>query len=303
MKKILIAFIGIALAVGVIATGTYGLSEKNIDIYKQAVEIQDGRDNFGFENFAFTDYPVAFYDGDKEYVLTWDKDGYDITKRRPVLNAIAATAYPVDGHYEVLAPTVEKMSSLLGVMSAGEAGYGEQEQAATIWHEAFHCYQLANFLSNIESICNTDVDESIIAEYADTNDKAVELFKEQAELLEKAVGCEDIDKIREYIVKYKQLDNERKALLTEDIISIEDYYTRVEGSACYIEACVYRALLPDKFEESYIDGLSEYSGGSAKYYRTGMAECMILDSLDPNWKDGFDFSESAIDIIYEKLGI
>lgn len=303
MKKIVIALIGIALAAGVIATGSYGLSENNIDIYKQAVEVQSGTDNFGFENFAFTDYPVAFYDGDKDYVLTWDNSGYNITKRKPVLNAIAATAYPVDGHYEVLAPTVEKMSSLLGVMSAGEAEYGEKEQAATIWHEAFHCYQLTNYYDNIVSICSADVDESVIAEYADTNDKAVSLFKQQAALLEKAVRCGDVDKIREYIVKYKQLDLERKALLTEDIISLEDHYTRVEGSACYIEACVYRALLPDKFEESYIDGLSEYSGGSSKYYRTGMAECMILDTLDPDWKDGFDFSGSAIDIIYEKLGI
>ena len=56
MKKVIIfVLIGIMLVTGVIATGTYGLSEEDIEIYEHAVSIED---DFGFEGFTITDYPV-----------------------------------------------------------------------------------------------------------------------------------------------------------------------------------------------------------------------------------------------------
>lgn len=301
MKKVIIfVLVGIMLVTGVIATGTYGLSEENINIYEQAVSLED---DFGFDGFAITDYPVAFYDGDNDYIVVWENGEYSINKRSAVMDSIVATAYPVDGHYEVLTPTVEKMSSLLGLLSAGNGSYGADEHVATLWHEAFHCYQLTNYLKNIESISLVAVDESIIAENADTNEQAVRLFEQKSELLKNAVTTDDIDKIREYIVEYKKLDEERKALLSDKVNSIEEYYTRVEGTACYIEACVYKSLLLDSFETNYIETISEYGGGSGKYYKTGMAMCMILDTLNPEWKNGYDFSEPLINLIYTELEI
>ena len=301
MKRIIaVALIGIVLVAGVIATGRYGLTEENIAIYEKAIALES-KDNFGFEGFNLTDYPVAFYDGDNDYVMVWENGGYEISERSPVINSIAATAYPVDEHYEVLTPTVEKMSSLLGLIGGGT--YGIDEHIATLWHEAFHCWQLTNYLDNIESISLVAVDESIIAENADTNEQAVALFEQQAQLLQSAVETNDIDKIREYIVKYKELEQERKALLSDEVNALEDYYTRVEGTACYIEAQVHKTLLPDCFETNYIQTISGYSGGSAKYYKTGMAMCMILDNISPEWKNGYDFSEPLINLIYEELEI
>ncbi len=303
MKKVIIViFIGVALVIGVIATGTYGLTDENIEIYEKAVSLES-EDNFGFDGFNLTDYPVAFYDGDNDYVVERENGVYYITKRSAVINSIAATAYPVDEHYEVLTPTIEKMSSFFGLMGGVNAGYGEDEHIATLWHEAFHCWQLTNYLHNIENICPVAVDESIIAQNADTNEQAVDLFEQQAQLLENAVKTDDIDKIREYIVEYKKLEEARRALLSDEVNAIEDYYTRVEGSAYYIEACVNKTLLPDSFETNYIDTISEYCGGSIKYYNTGMAMCMILDSIDSEWKNGYDFSEPLVNLIYTELEI
>ena len=117
------------------------------------------------------------------------------------------------------------------------------------------------------------------------------------------VITDDIYKIREYIVEYKKLDEERKILLSDEVNSLEDYYTRVEGTACYIEAYVYKTLLPDSFDSNYIDNISTYGRGSGKYYKTGMAMCMILDTINPEWKDSYDFSEPLIDLIYKELEI
>lgn len=303
MKRVIVfILVGILLVLGVIATGTYGLSEENIKIYKQAVSLED-ENNFGFDGFAITDYPVSFYDGDNDYVIIWENGEYSVTKRGAVMDFIVATAYPVDEHYEVLTPTVEKMSSLLGLLSMGNGSYGADEHVATLWHEAFHCYQLTNYLENIESISLVAVDESIIAENADKNEQAVRLFEQQSELLKKAVITDDIYKIREYIVEYKKLDEERKTLLSDEVNSLEDYYTKVEGTACYIEACVYKTLLPDSFDSNYIDNISTYGGGSGKYYKTGMAMCMILDTINPEWKDSYDFLEPLINLIYKELEI
>ncbi|MBQ7094430.1 MAG: hypothetical protein IJN84_07940 [Clostridia bacterium] len=304
MKKLIIfVLIGVILVTGVIATGTYGLSEENIEIYQQAVKLQSGNENFGFEGFFLTDYPVSFYDGNKDYVVVWENNTYSITKRKATINSLAATAYPIDGHYEVLTPTIEKMTSLLGLFSTEDADYGTEEHISTLWHEAFHCWQLTNYLANIEAICPVAINEKIIAEQVDTNEKAVALFKQQSTLLEDAVKSGDVDKIREYIVRYKELDEERDILLSAEAIALEEYYTRVEGSACYIEACVYQLQCPDSIASSYIDTISEYSGGSGKYYKSGMAMCMILDAIDSDWKDSYDFSEPLINLIYKELEI
>lgn len=304
MKKLMIfVLIGVILVTGVIATGTYGLSDENIEIYQQAVELQTENENFGFKGFFLTDYPVAFYDGDNDYAVVWENETYSITKRKATINSLAATAYPIDGHYEVLTPTIEKMTSLLGLLSTGDSDYGTEEHISTLWHEAFHCWQLTNYLANIEAICPVPISEKLITEQVDTNEKAVALYKQQSALLEDAVNSDDIDIITECTVRYKELDEERNMLLSTDAIALEDYYTRVEGTACYIEACVCKLQCSDSFESGYIDTISEYDGGAGKYYKTGMAMCMILDTIDSDWKDSYDFSEPLINLIYKELEI
>ena len=300
-KAIIVILIGVALVAGVIATGSKGISDDNIAVYEKAVSLES-ENSFGFSGFALSDYPVAFYDGDRNYVFEWKNGEYEITKRAAVLNFIVATAYPVEGHYEVLTPTVEKMSSLLSLMGHEKNNYGAEEHISTLWHEAFHCFQLTNYKGNIEDIC-AEADESLIAEYADKNEAAVKLFKQKAQLLKKAVMSNDIDKIREYIVQYKKLNEERKALLSDEVNDLEEYYTRIEGSACYVEACVYKMQLPESFESSYIEAISDYGGGSAKYYKSGMAMCMILDTIAPEWKQNYDFSVPLTDLIYAELEI
>ncbi|MBQ8568575.1 MAG: hypothetical protein IJ446_05085 [Oscillospiraceae bacterium] len=301
IKKIIFGAVGIGLAASVIATGTYGLPEEDKDIYNKAAAISAGSDNFGFKDFSIENYPVAFYDGEYDYVVTQENGTENITKRKPVLNSIAATAYPVDEHYEVLTPTLEKMSSVLGVLTASEE-YGERDHITTLWHEAFHCWQLTNYYDNIINICG-GTDEKLVADKIDTNERAAALFQEQSELLEQAVGASDIDKMREYIVKYNQLEQERNALLSEELTDLENYYEIVEGSACYIEMLVYTMQDPENTERDYISEISGYSDGTGKYYKTGMAQCIILDKLNIEWKDTYDFSRPFIDLINEELDI
>lgn len=303
MKRIICAVtIGVILLAGFFATGTYGLSEANIEIYATAIGLEKADGNFGFADFLLTDYPVAFYDGDNDYKLIMQNGELQITKRPPVINSIVATAYEVDGKPEVLSPTIEKMSSFMSLIDMGITEYNPERHAVTLWHEAFHCYQIANYSGFIENIC-ADINEQTIVEQVDGNARAVELLKLQMQLLEASVKTDDIDKIRENMVKYKQADKERAALLSADAAANEKYFTIVEGTACYVEACAFKELLPKSFDEEYIDAISSYGNGSSKYYHIGMAECMILERLAPERLSGYTFSEPLIDMIYEELGI
>ncbi|MBR4085604.1 MAG: hypothetical protein IKK33_15125 [Lachnospiraceae bacterium] len=304
MKQIIMGILGVILLTGVLITAEYGLSEENIEVYEEAIDLQTKINGVGFDGFYITDYPMAFYDGEKDYVITREGTDYTITKRKALVDFIAATAYPVDGQFEIHTPTVEKMSSLVGMLGVLEgAEYGKNNHIVTLWHEAFHCYQLTNYMTNIEAFCETAVEENKIAETVDVNEQAVELYKQQATLLKEAVKCEEIDKIREYIVQYKELEDKRNLLLEEEAINLERYYTTVEGSACYIEANVCKELEPERFEADYVNTIGDYANGTAKYYKAGMAQCMILDRIAPGWKNGYDFSKVPIELIYEILGI
>lgn len=293
------AVIGITLAGGTALTVPNGISEEDLACYMKAARMQDSADEMGFEGFELADYKVAFNDGRHDYVMSPDGSS---EKRSPVLTTFAATAFDNDGSFEVIVPTKDSMG-LLSAMMGGE--WNEASQAATIWHEAFHCYQLTNYRENVEGLTKghvfsqNDFSERLINDQYSANQKAKELFAEQLEILEKARGENDIDKMREDMVKYKELDGQRTALISEDAQILEDYYTIVEGTAYYVEMNMLTAA--DGAE--HFSGLTGFAEGSSKYYKLGGSQCLLLDKLDENWKTGYDFSVSPDELIYEKLGV
>lgn len=286
---------GILLAGSTIITGMPKLGEKDMAIYEKAMEMRGEAGNMGFSGYDIADYRITFEDGEHDYVIN---NGNVIT-RNPVMSTLAATAYPVDGEYEVIVPTVDRMSSIAAMASVGKAGYDENNQAATIWHESFHCYQLSNYYDAVTGIISDSIDESIIADEVDANDEAVELFTKQAKLLELAVNEDDPEKIKNFIAQYKTLEEQRNALLSDAAKEHEEYYTRIEGTAYYIESSIIAITEPELFRTEYIDTIDEYKNGSAKYYSSGMAICRILDKADPDWKDGYDFSTSLKELMFE----
>ena len=196
---------GILLAGSTIITGMPKLGEKDMAIYEKAMEMRGEAGNMGFSGYDIADYRITFEDGEHDYVIN---NGNVIT-RNPVMSTLAATAYPVDGEYEVIVPTVDRMSSIAAMASVGKAGYDENNQAATIWHESFHCYQLSNYYDAVTGIISDSIDESIIADEVDANDEAVELFTKQAKLLELAVNEDDPEKIKNFIAQYKTLEEQK----------------------------------------------------------------------------------------------
>lgn len=304
--KVLLGGIGLVLLAAVILTAENGLAEEDIACYEMALSLQEEVNSIGFPDFQITDYPVAFNDGTRDYVLRWENDSYEIADRKPVVEAFAATAIYHEGSHEILVPTKRRMSELVGMMGGS---YNSEEQAVTLWHEAFHCWQFTNHEEEIialmggKDFTDEDYGEALIVEACDKNLRAVELWNQQSELLSAALKETELPKIREIMIKYRELEEARDALLSESVRGLEAYYLTVEGTAQYLEARVFKLLREEDFDEKYGDSLLGYIGGSIKYYSRGMAQCFLLDGLDENWKGSYDFSAPPISYIYEKLGV
>lgn len=299
--KIVYGILGIILFSVYAVTASYGLSERNINIHEKAMKMQEGVNALGFNKFHIKDYPVAFYNGKKDYVLY----NGNTTERKPVFDTLVGTAYKVDNHYEVFIPTVEKLSKMLSMVTYPKyldnssnkdiEEYGDNEHIATIWHEAFHAYQMTFYKGNFDGILNEDklkIVGNTLSSEIDNNNKVKKLYEKELSLLKEAVNAKDINKAKEYIGKYKVINGEREKLLSNETRNIEKYYEVLEGTAFYVESKVYKMLLGDKaYNDKYIENIDKYTEGTHKYYKIGMAKCVILDKLKSDWKKDFDFIE------------
>lgn len=312
--KILIPLLGAVLLSSFIFTGSYGLSKRNLNIYNNAIKMQGEVNKLGFNDFKIKEYPVTFFNGENDYMLY----NGNIKKRKPVVNTFVGTAYLVDNRYEVLIPTVEKFSKMLSVFSSAgniiskDFGKGKEyddtNHIATIWHEAFHAYQMTNYKKNIDSIANKEdllklkpLEDYIVSE-VDNNSEVVKILKDELMLLKKAVNSKNDNDMKKYILKYKERSEQRKRLLSNDIRELENYYEVVEGTAFYVESNIFKMLSSEKeYFDYYIENIDKYSRGSGKYYKVGMVKCMLLNRLDSNWKEKLDFSEGLDKLLYKSL--
>ncbi|HPZ05709.1 MAG TPA: hypothetical protein PK423_06695, partial [Clostridiales bacterium] len=113
----------------------------------------------------------------------------------------------------------------------------------------------------------------------------------QADLLYRLVvsdeGMPDAEAVAEYIRTRKDtlaLVSEKAGIDANAVESHADLYELLEGTARYVEARTALALSDEELYGQYLLSLKETVYGREKYYRSGMGICMLLDRLEPNWK-------------------
>ncbi len=300
MWKIGYIAVGIILLVSMLATGSYGLSDINVDIYEDAINIDEEIQSLGFDDLSLKDYKVRFYNGRYDYVM---KDG-NIEKKSAILDVFVGTTMKVDGEYQVLIPTYELFSELLSTMdTVGNIGegtiidseelYSENSHVATIWHEAFHAWQITKWETEIdELVSNIDISEyesreDIIVKEIDSNSRLVVLFKDEMNVLKRAYEEDNISAKISNIERALEISKERDEIISNEAMSMEYYLENLEGSAMYIEGQVYKRLEGNEAWSKNYMGDFEYANGSGKYYEMGMLKCELLDQIVPNWQSDF----------------
>lgn len=311
--KLLYGLTGIALGLATAVTADYGLKKENSKLYEEALGLQAGVDELGFPDFRLADLKVRFYDGNSDYVVTADQSGRkigQIVKDKPVFTTFVGTTYEVDGEYQVILPTLENFSqfySLMGTaqtlsegsLSFEEEGYGAWEHEATLWHEAFHTWQMTYYYDNVIGLTQEeefpDGMEKVIVEDVDSEENVVKSFKEGTELLIQAYQATDREEKLSLIDSYLRMEEKRRQQLDTQACVAEDYLETMEGTARYIESAVYGLLYGKEAMETYYivrPADRGYEKGSGKYYTTGMLKCYLMSQLDENWNMGYGFDRS-----------
>ncbi len=316
---IFMGIMGVLLPSAWLWTGKQGISKENQKIYEEAVKLQEEVDSLGFEGFCLEDYPVAMYDGTSDYVFYQGA----VKKRKPVFETFVGTACPVEDHFEVIVPTLEQFDSLMSLAGGVEgmvtgSGYGAREQVAAIWHEAFHAYQLTNFEILGEKITAEDMrreleeskeqggvsEEEWIVREVDQKEEIQSKLKQEMMLLKKALATDvsSIDELRRIVLEYSERRAQRMQDMPKAAREAEIRCELTEGTAYYAEAVIYRMMSGEgAYKERYLNHIETYEGGRGKYYRTGLAKCLLLDRLDPDWKESFDFTK-GLDEVMEEYG-
>lgn len=310
--KIMYGMAGAVLFIATLITGTYGLSFENRDIYKRALSLQKEADALGFKNFSLDDYKVRFFDGDADYVVTKNK----IQREKPVFHTFVGTAYEVNGEYQVILPTVEnfaKMFDLLGAAETISEGsmqfeqnvYGNDAHIATLWHEAFHAYQMTHYSENVTGLLQgkefyEDM-EKVIVEGVDSRKDMIQYFEEGAMLLYQAYVEPVYDLKTALIADYLSLEQQRQGVLDGDVLTAEAYYETIEGTACYMESCIISVLKGKKeMEKQYMEQFS-YSKGAGKYYKTGLLKCYLLNQVSKGWNQSYQFDKSLNELLQQSI--
>ena len=123
-----------------------------------------------------------------------------------------------------------------------------------------------------------------LIELAASHDWCRESITQENDLLLKAIDANDIEVSRAYIQSFFELRNERrervKKELCIDIVALEQLYETMEGSARYIEYCLYRHF--GNFNLS--DAKWLYTVGRKYYYATGFNLLRLSDKLEIDYK-------------------
>lgn len=321
--KIGYGIMGILFAVGSIATGKYGLSEEDREIYDTAVSLDSGMQNMGFEEFSIRDYKVRFYDGKYDYVVVpggEPETPAKVVKEEAVLDVFVGTAIDVDGEYQVLLPSYEYFSNLFnvlgtaqtvsqgmteGTMAFTEDTYSRNSQAATIWHEAFHAWQNKNWQKEIDALTermNLSAEESredIIVKEVDSDKEMITVFEQEMKLLMEAYEETVPERKKEKMKQVLELAAQREKHLSDSANAMECFLENLEGSAMYVESMAYRKLEGDAAWKEYYLGDFSYENGSGKYYHLGMLKCLLLDEMLPGWQSRFSASYGLNQLLHE----
>ena len=264
-------------------------------------------------NFDMGVFPIEIREDDNAYLFYKGEK----TKREPVLPVLAATVYKVDDEIQVFMPSKDAMEKLGRLMEDGHEGgpllssafslsgmkLTNNHYIALLYHEIFHGYQMKYYEDDIFRTMPNDFDERETYQYIDSIKDDKDLYELQ---LKQNRVLYDIIKGEKTINDYKHarqmyinaLNQTYDQEIVDDILYLENYYEKIEGTARYVQLKTLFALDEKQLYNQYIEDINEDIGGKEKYLRSGMAISLLLDTYDPDWKSDVLSSDLSL---YEYL--
>lgn len=260
-------------------------------------------------NFDMQIFPIEIREDDNAYLFYKDEK----IKREPALPVLAATVYKVDGEIQVFMPSKDAMEDLGRLMEDSNQGgflfsnafslsgmkLTDNHYIALLYHEIFHGYQMKYYENDIFGNMPSDFNERDTYQYIESikdDNTLYELYLNQNRVLYDIIKGEktinDYKNAREaYIHALNQRYDQK---IVEDIVYLENYYEKIEGTARYVQLKVLFALDEKQLYNQYIENISEDVDGKEKYLRSGMAIALLLDTYRPDWKSDVFSSDLSL---------
>ena len=168
--------------------------------------------------------------------------------------------------------------------------------ATMVMHEYFHGFQFKNdgYLDIYEAITDAVLPDTLPTLVA-SHDWYKESITWENDLLLKVIDTNDIEEAKAYIQLFFKLRDERRERVKKelgiDIVALEQLYETMEGSARYIEYCLYRHF--GNFNLS--DAKWLYTVGRNYYYATGFNLLRISDKFEIDYKYGIFKDVSTVE--------
>lgn len=296
---------GILMLTAILIATPSGLPQADQAIYEAAIAFDENHVINSFPSYSIQDYTFRFFDGTHDYVIR-DRN---VTKEKPFLRSLAATTVQVEGEWQVLVPTIERMNSTLSFLGKGQdlsSIDSDALQVATLWHEGFHSYQMTHFEENLAKYMNLhDMPENIesfVAEYIDADEHLKKDYLQAEQILDTAIASKNLEETKRLASEFLDVYYRRRENLTEKARQMESLYEMIEGSAQYIESLIYRAQAGEEaYQEYYMTTDTVAANGISKYYTMGRKICLVLDKLSPDWSKDFDFSVGLAELLAKNI--
>lgn len=227
---------------------------------------------------------------------------------QPFQKEIYHTAFPkriFQKHYPKLTSSVFMIDSPKRMKSL-ERNWNDYDWGTIYIHEVFHLFQDSKWSKEI--IGKDEIINSEPLQALKRNKKNINLIIEEQKIIKNALlkydfsNKESIIKICKELIprrqnRYKYVENQIK-----HSIKSEQFYETLEGTARYIEKHIDLYSISDPKKHKYINNdllgyLKEYGTktyfymldqievGENYFYETGFAFSLLLDKLDPSWKE------------------
>ena len=218
------------------------------------------------------------------YGISFEDGVYILVPAKSVMDSLGQIIEGFSGSFE---------DALISQFSINNKKITDNQYISVLYHEAMHALQLSWWEEKITALAEGIADAEVEAKMAEAeSDLEIQaMYEEQVELLYDLVVPEDsipdAGAVREYFrirTDIQDMLSTKAGIDANAIKSYIDLYELLEGTARYVEARTALALSDEELYGQYLLSLKETVYGREKYYRSGMGICMLLDRLEPNWK-------------------
>lgn len=287
LKRLVITVAAFALLFAGAKFSTRTIDALTMESFEKAMLLTDN--DAIWPGFAMRDIQFAVRDGKGELFF---RDGRSPAWRPETIDVLAYTATFVDGEPTLHVLGYEETRALHDLIGISRTEETLSQYVSILTHEAFHGHQFAQLgdPSQDHGLGDMQAYELLGAEL-NADPDYTQLWNREMNAIYLFLSG-DAEVAGYLTTRAEREAYEREHLAEADFEQYrisQELMERMEGTARYVELM---SLPGDYRDNPLFTRLDTGSGGSERYYTSGMGRALILDKLTPGWKETYSFGDA-----------